>query len=326
MNGKVQAEGAAGTATAAEAVTKATRLLSESERDQWNEQGYIHVRGALAPDEIALLLDQLREVQRRSEEEWGKESLWEDVFDAGNDRDLSLNNAIKWCPRIDFLIDHPSIFGKVLALMGPHIQCVGSEVYVRYSGDDPLFDFHTDLGPSLRTVAPVEEKAIQLKAQFFLTDLLEPDSGNFAVVPRSHRHPFPGKIPYEKAEDRVQILAAAGDVIMFPLSLGHGVAPNKRGATRYSVIMRYAQMFCRSVDYWTEPEGPVMNRLTPRRQRLLGNLGGHSRPGDFYGMIPDQLELLYGNEFSSSIEAQAEFANFREMMSVTPYERPGIEA
>ena len=94
----------------------------------------------------------------------------------------------------------------------------------------------------------------------------------------------------------------------FPLSLGHGVAPNRSGSTRVSVILRYGQAFCRPVDYWTTPGQPILDQLTPRRRRLLGDLGSRSRPGDFYGAIPDQLELMYGDRWSTTDEARADLA------------------
>src|ERR1035438_10435508 len=298
------------------------QLLTDDQRKCWNENGYLHLRGVLDPTEVTELLDRLQRLRADIEATDGKQEYWRDVFDAGNDRDLSLNNALRWCPGIEKLIDHRRVLGAVLGLMGPYIQCVGSEIYMRYAGVDPLFDFHTDLGPSLRAVDSAD-RVIQLKAQFFLTDVLEPDSGNFAVAPGSHRHDFPGKISYGLVNNRLQILAAAGDVVLFPLSLGHGVAPNQHGGIRYSVILRYGQMFCRPVDYWTRPPDAIMDRLSARQRRMLGDLGGLTRPGDFYGIIPDQLDLMYGEEFGGSPEAQADFAQFERLLNATPYEHPG---
>lgn len=299
------------------------QLLTHEQRKCWNKDGFLHLRGVLDPGEVAELLERLQRLCADIEAADGKQEYWRDVFDAGNDRDLSLNNALRWCPGVEKLVDHRRVLGAVLGLMGPYIQCVGSEIYMRYAGDGPLFDFHTDLGPSLRAV-DTADKVIQLKAQFFLTDVLEPDSGNFAVAPGSHLLDFPGKISYGLVENRMQILAAAGDVILFPLSLGHGVAPNQHGGIRYSVILRYGQMFCRPVDYWTRPPDAIMDRLSARQRRMLGDLGGLTRPGDFYGIIPDQLDLMYGEEFVGSPEAQSEFARFRRMMTATPYEHPGF--
>lgn len=284
------------------------RLLTAAERRQWDEDGYLHIRNALHPGEAAALRAILAGVHGRFADGFGIPEYRAIVFDAGNDRDLSIANGITWCQGIAALLDHRGVFGKVLGLMGPYLQVLGSEIFYRYPFPAPLVDFHTDTGPALRTAAPAGSKAIQIKAQFFLTDTREPDQGNFTVAPGSHRRAFPGKIGFSQVEDAVQILASAGDVILFPLSLGHGVAPNRGGATRVSVILRYGQAFCRPVDYWTTPDRRVMDQLTPRQRRLLGDLGARCRPGDFYGTIPDQLELMYGDRWSQSAEAQADFA------------------
>jgi Phytanoyl-CoA dioxygenase (PhyH) len=284
------------------------RLLTTGERRQWDEDGYLHVRNALPPGTVASLLSALSALHERFTEGRGKAEYWTDVFDAGNDRDLSIANAITWCPGIAELLDHPGVFGKVLGLMGPYLQVLGSEIFYRYPFPSSLVDFHTDVGPALRTAAPAGDKAVQLKAQFLLTDVSEADHGNFTVAPGSHRRAFPGRIGFGQVEDAVQVLAAAGDVVLFPLSLGHGVAPNRSDSTRVSVILRYGQAFCRPVDYWTTPSQQVLDQLTPRHRRLLGDLGSRSRPGDFYGAIPDQLELMYGDRWSETAEARADLA------------------
>ncbi|WP_431953309.1 phytanoyl-CoA dioxygenase family protein [Nocardia lijiangensis] len=282
-----------------------TTLLSKSELYDWNTFGYLHLPGALPQSEVRALYRALMDVHTRFTESAGWDSDWEDVFDAGNDRDLSIANAVSHCAEIGSLLDHPPVFGKILGLMGPYIQVLGSEAFFRYPHEDSLVDFHTDQGPSLRQAAPAAEKEIQLKVQFFLTDLTVPDRGNFTVAPGSHRRDFPGKIAYACVNNPVQILAQAGDVVIFPLSLGHGVAPNRSSTTRVSVVLRYGQIFCRPVDYWKTPT-VLHDQLTPRQRRLLGDLGARQRPGDVYGAIPDQLTLVYGQEWSSTAEAQAE--------------------
>jgi len=287
---------------------KPDRLLTAEERRQWDEDGYLHIRNAIPSREVDELLAGLLALHERFCGDHGNPGWQADVFDAGNDRDLSIANAITWAPSTTRLLDHPGAFGKVLGVMGPYLQVLGSEIFCRYPFPAPLVDFHTDVGPALRTAAPAGDKAVQVKAQFFLTDVREPDHGNLTVAPGSHRRAFPGKIGFGQVTNAVQILAGAGDVVLFPLSLGHGVACNRSTSMRVSVIVRYGQAFCRPVDYWTTPGEQVMERLTPRQRRLLGDLGARSRPGDFYGTLPDQMELMYGDQWSQTSEAQADLA------------------
>jgi hypothetical protein len=287
---------------------KPDTLLTAEERRQWDDDGYLCIRNAIPLREVDELLADLLALVERFRGGPGNLGCQADVFDAGNDRDLSIANAITWAPGTARLLDHPGAFGKVLGVMGAYLQALGSEIFCRYPFPDPLVDFHTDVGPALRTAASAGDKAVQIKAQFFLTDVREPDHGNLTVVPGSHRQDFPGKIGFGQVTDAVQILAGPGDVVLFPLSLGHGVACNRGTSTRVSVIVRYGQAFCRPVDHWTTPVQQVMERLTPRQRRLLGDLGARSRPGDFYGTLPDQIELMYGDQWSQTAEARADLA------------------
>lgn len=281
------------------------QLFTDAEHTQWSEHGYLHIEHALDDREVRSLKAALSALHTRFLEHPGTVGS-SDVFDAGNDRDISIVNGLTWCPELDGLIDHPSVFGKILGLLGPYLQLLGSEIFYRYPAEEPLVAFHTDQGPSLRHATP-NAREIQLKAQFFLTDVTTPNSGNFTVAPGSHRTGFPGKIDYHNVADPHQILAAAGDVVLFPLTLGHSVAPNTTDTTRVSVVLRYGQLFCRPVDYWTTPEESVLARQTPRRRRLLGDLGARTRPGDVYGVIPDQLEVIYADDWRDTIQAETEF-------------------
>lgn len=234
-----------------------------------------------------------------------------DLSDAGNDRDLNIVNLVRWTAAADRLLDHPAVFGKVLGLMGPFIQVSGTEVFFRYPSDRPLLGFHTDGGPALQRIFPEpRSNVLSLKVQFFLTDVVQPDSGNFTVAPGSHRVPFPvGRVEeHDLYARRRQILARAGDAVIFPWALWHGVAPNTTGTTRVSVIIRYAQMWCRPVDYWTT-EPHIHERLNPRQRRLLGEMVAGTAPKDYYRPLSNQLEIMYGKEWSESYEAAPYFAS-----------------
>lgn len=280
-------------------------LLTQDEVSQWNTDGYLHIPAALPRIEVeALRTDMVRVHEAFTDP--AHPADWADVFDAGNERDLSIANAVARVPRIAALLDQPSVFARVLGLMGPYLQVLGSEMFFRYPHDQPLVDFHTDVGPALSTVVPGRAGSmdVQLKVQFFLTDLSRPDSGNLVIVPGSHRRIFPGKAGYDAVGGSVQILARPGDAVIFPLNLGHAVAPNRTDNLRLSIVLRYGQLFCRPVDYSTQPPH-LLSELSERRKRLLGDLGARHRPGDIYGVIPDQLDIIYGREWSHTAQARA---------------------
>ena len=232
------------------------QYLTEKQREHWNEEGYLVLKQVLSPEEIRMLLKAVDPVI----EDYVQEELGADA-----PRAFTIIRAIERTEALDILTDHPKTFGTILSLMEPYLQIMGTQIYVRYPSDTALIGFHTDAGPSLQQIHPHPQSLpLQFKVQFFLTDVSQPDSGNFILVPSSHRKPFPSKAP-EKGfvpEGAIQVLAEAGDAVIFPWAQWHAVGPNKTDWIRKSVTFRYGQMWSRPYDYETLP--------SPRRQRLFG--------------------------------------------------------
>ena len=103
------------------------------------------------------------------------------------------------------------------------------------------------------------------------------------LVPGSHQEPFPSVSLEKEAfpEEAVQVLAEAGDAVIFPWAQWHAVGPNKTDRIRKSVTFRYGQMWCRPYDYERLPLH-VLARITPRRRRLFGDMGENYHPTDYY--------------------------------------------
>ncbi len=264
--------------------------LTEAQQQQWHEQGFLLLKQVLKPTEIETLLiavDTVIEtyVQQTPSLKGGKGAY-------------TIIRAIERTDALDRLTDHPCTFGTILALMGPYLQIMGTQIYVRHPEPDALMAFHTDAGPSLQRIYPHPESLpLQFKIQFFLTALSEPDQGNFMCVPGSHKHRFPenaftkGTYP----DGAIQVLAEAGDAVIFPWALWHGVGPNRTERIRKSVTFRYGQMWCRPYDYDTLPP-EVLARMSLRRRRLFGDMGENRHPTDYY-KPQDQLDVICGDEW-----------------------------
>lgn len=196
--------------------------------------------------------------------------------------------ALRRTSRLDSLIDNPSWFEPLISLMGCHIQLMDVECFVRGSSDVHITGFHTDLGPGMQQLVPAAGQLfLEIKAQLFLTDLPEPDSGNFAYIPGSHlelpvrsdsfcgiealnREIGPdGSLPAAAK----QIQCMAGDVLLFPHSLWHAVAPNRTGRTRFSISLRYGQLALRPLERFSPILANANRPLSPRQRRLLGDFG-----------------------------------------------------
>jgi ectoine hydroxylase-related dioxygenase (phytanoyl-CoA dioxygenase family) len=260
--------------------------ISAARRRHWNRHGFLLIEQALSPAEVASLLSAVDAVIALKPDR--------DFVSQGSAGAFKIVQAISETDALDPLTDHPTVFPILLALLGPWLQILGSEIFVRTpgAGREPLVTWHTDGGPTLDSFLPRRGNPIlQMKAQFFLTDLASPDSGNFMLVPSSHRTTMPpDRMESAKAPGgAIQLCARAGDVLLFPWSLWHAVAPNHSGRIRKSITFRYGQLWSRPYDYERLPDH-VLGRMTPRRRLLFGDHGPNADPVSYF--YPDEEEHL----------------------------------
>jgi ectoine hydroxylase-related dioxygenase (phytanoyl-CoA dioxygenase family) len=260
--------------------------ISAARRKHWDRHGYLLIEQALSPAEVASLLAAVDAVLAAKPD--GA------FVSQGSAAAFKIIQAVSETDALDPLTDHPAVFPILLALLGPWLQILGSEIFVRTpgEGDEPLVTWHTDGGPTLGSFLPRRgNPVLQMKAQFFLTDLSESGSGNFMLVPGSHRTILPpDRIESREMPDgAIQLHARAGDVLLFPWSLWHAVAPNHSGRIRKSITFRYGQLWSRPYDY-EHLAADVLARMTPRRRRLFGDLGPNADPVSYF--YPNEEEHL----------------------------------
>lgn len=289
--------------------------LNDSDKKFWMEQGYLHLKQVLSLDEVARVLSRVdKSIERHVtvspwlQEEKNKNKLGKSSF--------RILKAIEKTSAIDGLVDHSNLFPFIVDLMGPYIQVMGTEIFVRHPNKNFIAKFHTDCGPSMQNVFPVVDgPLLQCKVIIFLTDTSKENSANFSLFPKSHLRKVSKSLPnclipeanqfVEKGEfppGAIQLLAQPGDAVIFPWSLWHGVAPNLTTTTRRTVVIRYGQLWLRPRDYVTLPS-KVLKRLTPRQRRLFGDFG-NTKIGKGYDYTPndyyhpkDQLEIIFGEKF-----------------------------
>ena len=259
--------------------------LTKSMRQHWQEQGYLHLKNAIPRDEISGYLKAADDLIAQQESTTGSYVISQVLFRT---------------PGLDGLIDHPGVFGIILDLMGPYLTVLGSEIYVRHPGD-PQHGWHIDAGRSLGQirVAP-DSLPINFKIQFFLTDIPEENHANFCLVPGSHCRAMPDRrekrpgsnlgLGKENPPGAIQMIAEAGDCAIFPNTMWHAVSPNHSDNVRRSFTLRYGQMWCRPFDYEKCPD-EVLSRMTPRRRRMMGDLGEGYEPVDYF-KPKDQIDII----------------------------------
>ena len=276
--------------------------LTPEQRKQWDEQGYIILRGALAPDEVELFsneLDRLRQVPGyepiREEGDpighygWLPQAVSQEESGFMDRRDL-----VPYGQHFVDLIDRPNVFDLIVDIMGPYILLSMTQAIVRPASNKFPGYTHTDGGEALRQIrVDPSSPPLAMKALYLLTDVEEENAGNLTIFPGSHRTQIPFNVdnpPTPYSEGAKQIIGKAGDAILFPHSMWHGPCRNEASKPRKTLLYNYCQLFLRQYDYQVTTN--VAEFCTPRQRRLLGDLGYDFRPGSYFYAPTDQVEVI----------------------------------
>ncbi|MEQ9641242.1 MAG: phytanoyl-CoA dioxygenase family protein [Alphaproteobacteria bacterium] len=280
------------------------RVLNEEQREQWAVDGYLHLEAALSPAEVAFFSDEIDRVRMLPGYEPAPGKLprghydWVEHANPDLEAFMDRRDLLPYHQAFIDLIDRPAVFDLILDLMGPYIQFSMSQAIVRAAGDGFPGYTHTDGGEGQRGIRVTEtSRPLAVKVMYLLTDVTEPDSGNFTLFPGSHLRPYPDRperIPHPHAPGAVQLMGKAGDAYVFPHAIWHGPSPNRSNTSRKTILYNYTQMFMRAYDFGA-PYQALFDRCTPRQRRLLGDLGHDFRPGDFFYVPEDQEQVMAGD-------------------------------
>lgn len=283
---------------------QAIARLTTEQRANWDREGYLMVRGALAKPEVDAVVAAVDRLLAAAP--------------AGNEgKVLNAFNVVEIETAFLDVMDHPSVLGLVADLMGTNLQLLMSQAMVRPPTSGMPLGWHHDGPkpypfPNVGGLVPL----LNLKVGWFLTDLSSPDLGNFVVVPGSHIHgvnPPRGRLEHSASETTelasempgaVQVLAEPGDAILFHNELWHAVAPSTADRLRKVLYYAYGPSWLRLNDR-EYPGASLLAECDPVRRQLLGGL---SRPEDHGGMHPGAeglplLELLEGRSYTKVMEA-----------------------
>ena len=270
------------------------RVATARQRDTLHRDGYLILPGVLTKTEIERLVGAVDRIYRRENlERATPDPRWR----------MDFMPVLEEGQEFIDLIDHERTFGFVLDLIGPYIQFGLSTVTVH--PPNPVFKgfLHVDGGPHLQRIRPSETSwPLQVKIIWFLTDVTERDMGNIVFVPGSHLRPFPeegghdefGELPAATTPGTTQVMAQAGDALIFTHALWHGGAVNTSTVTRKNIQYGYNQMFFRNYDYGERVPPSVLAAATPRQRRLLGDMGPGGKPSQSFYPPRDHLTLMFG--------------------------------
>lgn len=242
--------------------------LTDMERFLFETMGYLVVPGALSPEEVAECLEAAKRVHA--------------TYDHGGSRQLGAMYEVE--EAFEKLIDHPSVFGKVRALLGDYFILQSSWCTVQKAGAKGG-GYHQDGSGvyEFRRLA-IPTPLVQLRVGYYLTDQSGDKMGNMIFIPGSHNT---AAIPPREAcgaEDGIPIrdvvCGEPGTAVLFHQGCWHCAGSNDMDFDRYTQHMVYAPP-------WLTPSDRLRNspeflaRTTPLRRALVGEW---TRPEQPYGM------------------------------------------
>lgn len=276
--------------------------LTPEQRAQWDEEGYLLLPQVLSKDEVELFsteMDRIRQTPgyepvRDENMPIGHYSWLPHAASLENDGFMDRRDLIPYGQHFIDLMDRPYIFDLIVDVMGPYILLSMTQAIVRPPSERFPGYTHTDGGEALRMIrVDPGSPPLAMKVIYFLTDVNEYESGNLTIFPGSHRRQIPYNVdepPTPYSEGSKQIIAKAGDAVLFPHSMWHGPCRNASGVARKTLLYNYCQLFLRQYDF--QVTTAVAEFCSPRQRRLLGDLGYDFRPGSYFYVPTDQVELI----------------------------------
>lgn len=267
--------------------------MSKEQRQQFEEDGYLIVRGALSESEVAHYVQAIDRVYA-AEREAGR------LSPEGAMHKLS---AVASCPDAVGLIDHPNTFPLVWSMLGWNVHIYHShlDVHPPIRVEKPYrYEWHQDGGRQNRELETEPRPRLSVKVAYWLSDVSEIGRGNFKVVPGSHMRnwidgPPRRDVEWPEPAGSVEVCANPGDAVFFDRRLWHTRTNNYSEITRKGIFFAYSHRWSYDRDendaLYASPQFAAFNPI--QRQLLGAKLAGPDQvPGDHqWGHYPETTPL-----------------------------------
>lgn len=272
----------------ARAVARPVAPMTAEQRDAFERDGYVVARGALSAGEIEHYSGALDAVYADSARN-GRRAA---------DGSLQILSAVKHCPPLAGLLDHPATFTLVWSLLGWNIHICHSHYNVHPPLPTPVpprWRWHQDGGRQNLDLESDPPPRLSVFVGFWLSDVSVTGRGNLTLIPGSHRRkwlpgpPEPTR-PWPNPPDAVELTARPGDAVVFDRRLWHTRSDNYSDVVRKVAFLGYTFRWIAARD---DLDGiatqPWYRRLSPVRRQLLGESDGTG--DDLWGHRPDRAPL-----------------------------------
>ena len=233
-------------------------MLTESDRRQLDEQGYLVLPGLMSPEQLETLRCRVDELFA----EEGANAGGEFKQEPGARR---LANLVNKGRIFEQVILTPRVLDCMAHVLGPRFKL--SSVNVRSTdphseADQPL---HADSG------AIADDSGYFVCNSVWMLDDFTVENGATRFVAGSHAwRRLPDPDFYRPHPDQQLVLGKAGDVVVMNAHMWHGGTANRTAAPRRAMHVYYTRFDQPQQQYqkrWLNPE--VQARLTPEARRIL---------------------------------------------------------
>jgi ectoine hydroxylase-related dioxygenase (phytanoyl-CoA dioxygenase family) len=211
---------------AVEVGIRAPAGFSREQREQFDREGYLLVRGAIDPGDVARYLDAIERVHPTP--------------DGGHQHWTMTQNVVERDELLAELIDHPRHIGFVYDLFGEQLMLHQSEIFIRPGPCGPSNQWHPD-GPRAVPYTVFTDRPLQVKIAYWLTDVPRPGMANLVLRPGSQREQyFDAYDTWDSVDDELILCPAAGDMLLVHNGVWHRVEANTTDVTRKNLFVTYS--------------------------------------------------------------------------------------
>ncbi len=259
--------------------------LSAEQRRQFDDEGYLIVRGALDTATVARLIE-AGDRLINSDTTQNRQSL-SGSYD-------SFRNCITMDDAFIPLLTWPATVPLIVQLFGPNIHlCTSHLIYKHPSPQGTPRDFrqpgwHRDVADTPHDLGHAHIPRLEMKVAYYLTDTSEPCSAVTMVAPGSNHLKKKLHIPEGRRDPdgALEPTLQPGDALFFENRTWHAGAVNLTDRTTKAVMFGYAFNWMKPMDYLIQPDD-LLDKVDDIGQQLLGGLkdpqgrfvpGGITRP------------------------------------------------
>jgi ectoine hydroxylase-related dioxygenase (phytanoyl-CoA dioxygenase family) len=228
------------------------QLLTPSQRVQFDQDGYLIVRGALGGEQVAELVaagDRLI----ASDEQFDRQS-------SGGTYD-GFRNVLSRGAAFAKLLTHGTTVPLVAQLLSPNLQLHTSHLIYKHPeapGADPMGlspGWHRDINTLPADLGWFGNQRMEIKVAYYLSDARPANSGVTMVARGSNHWTTPPQLDVAgNPPDVVLPDLAPGDALLFENRTYHAARLNTSTATRKCVMFGYSYRWMRPDDWLEQPE------------------------------------------------------------------------